>query len=301
MNIRIADLIFKINHEKYDDVDTEKFIDNYLSLEIKNYLCESDEYDCLINMYRGTEYIETGVHILSIPLYKVYKTDSGIRFVFLQNDYIRTDAYFATCSVDISYDLKTVSLIDYIDLNARLSKKYYVSLFVIIKLGIQNFLLNYSSFFLHGVALNHNDKNIIFSAASGVGKTTHTTFWKDKYDVEILNGDSPIVKIINNRTFIYGSPWCGSSSISVNKTVPLDAIVMIKRGETNKIRKLSKIEAMMHILPYIRRTPWEEKIVELCLQYSEMLANTVSVYELTCLPNEEAAEVALAGIEELHG
>lgn len=61
---------------------------------------------------------------------------------------------------------------------------------------------------VHSSAIKYNDKCYLFSADSGVGKSTHTSLWHKVYGdkVQIINDDKPIIRLENNKLIVYGSP-----------------------------------------------------------------------------------------------
>ena len=201
--------------------------------------------------------------------------------------------------IDISDDWKTAEFINYV-VNDIESYRFFIDMLAGLSHYMQGAILRCNSFLVHSVALQYQGKGLIFPAAAGVGKTTHTTFWAENFGAEILNGDSPIIKIVDGKPFIYGSPWCGSSEITVNKVVPLDAIVILSRGTENKIHKLNKFEAVGYLFNHIKRPAWDADSANICLDYCETLINTLNIYRLECLPNSDSAEVARRGIIELN-
>jgi len=299
--LNIADVIFKINDEN--------FILEYYSSYLHTIIGDRYDHEIILERTNYNNYNNIGEYFAKNYDYKVYKINDGYSIEFFQRHPVR-EQVFCACQLFVSYDWNTLKLLDYITTDERSKEpcEYIPShvykfkqLFICIDTYITGVLLYHQAFTLHSVALQYNNKGICFTASSGVGKTTHTNFWKEKFNAEILNGDSPIIRFVDDKPYIYGAPWCGTSRININKKMPLDVVVTLKRGVENKIKKLSKFEAVSFIFGQMRRPIWDEKLIDMCLTYAEMLANTVSVYELTCLPNEEAAEVALAGIEELHG
>lgn len=295
--IKISDIVFSIDYSEYDNIKEEEFIIRYLHKYLLEYICDAQEANYNIKFRRGKKYIEDGKFIFLGLYHKVYDFDNITRFVCLNSKY---DTPLDVYTMDVSKKWEKAEFIDYITKEDRFSDKPYIGMFIGLYSYIQCVLLQNNSFFLHGVALQYNGKGLVFSAASGVGKTTHTNFWAENFGAEILNGDTPIIKLVDGKPFIYGSPWCGTSDISVNKVVPLDAIVIISRCKENKIRKLNKFEAVGYLFNHMRRPAWDEESTNICLDYCETIINTISIYKLECLPNSDAAEVARRGISELN-
>ena len=86
-------------------------------------------------------------------------------------------------------------------------------------------LLENDGFVLHASALALNENAFLFSANSGIGKSTHTRLWKKVFDgVTIINDDKPALRLKSGLFYVYGTPWSGKSSLNENICVPLKSI-----------------------------------------------------------------------------
>lgn len=95
-------------------------------------------------------------------------------------------------------------------------------------------------------------KRMLFAAKSGTGKTTHCKLWLDTFpDARIINGDKPLVRISDEKVFIYGTPWCGKENYNINSKAPLKAVCFLERAEQNSIDRISKSEAVARIMPQL--------------------------------------------------
>ncbi len=86
----------------------------------------------------------------------------------------------------------------------------------------------------HGAAISYGDDGYIFTAPSGTGKTTHIRMWK-KYlgkNVDIVNGDKPVITVSDDGVYVHGTPWSGKERWQKNRSVPLRGICLLHRGDT---------------------------------------------------------------------
>lgn len=154
-------------------------------------------------------------------------------------------------------------------------------------------LLQFSGMMVHSSAVVVDDYAYLFSADSGVGKSTHVNLWlellKDK--AYILNDDKPAVRVLENGVFAYGTPFSGKNDINVNKCVELGAICFIERAKENSIKKISTAEAIPLILKQTQRKP-DKEIMELLLKVLDGILSKVSVYKLSCNMDISAAELS---------
>jgi len=152
--------------------------------------------------------------------------------------------------------------------------------------------LNQRRMVYHSSCIEVSGKAIAFSAPSGTGKSTHVQLWQQYVpDTVIINDDTPVLRFDREDTvYACGSPWSGKTTLNTNREAPLAAVVMLRQGEKNSIRKLCGAEAFARILGQARKLPLKqsmEQVTELC----EELLLRVPIYELTCNISKEAVQV----------
>ncbi len=154
-------------------------------------------------------------------------------------------------------------------------------------------LLDFDGFILHSSAVAYKNKAYLFSADSGVGKSTHTNLWKQCFSgAEVINDDKPALRLIDDVFYAYGTPFSGSTPINLNVRVPLKAICFIERAEKNYIERITNnAEIIKLIFPQTLRQVGSEKAEKL-LTIIGKLVEKIPFYKLHCLPNEDAAKLA---------
>lgn len=154
-------------------------------------------------------------------------------------------------------------------------------------ISLAQLLLKQNAFFIHSSFIEVNGKAILFSAPCGTGKSTQADLWKKHRNAEIINGDKAGV-LVENGVYACGVPFCGTSGICLNKTLPLGAIVLLGQSAENKINRISGVEAMTAVMKNIYLdlvAPDEQRaIVDLLIK----LLETVPVYSFECTPDENA-------------
>jgi hypothetical protein len=137
--------------------------------------------------------------------------------------------------------------------------------------------------------LRQNGKAVLFSAASGVGKSTQAALWQKHRDAEIINGDKAGI-LVENGVYACGVPFCGTSGICQNRIMPLGAIVLLSQGKANSVKRLSGLEALQGVLKNVHLdllAPDEQRrIFDLLIN----LLSFVPVYFFECTASEEAVD-----------
>ena len=169
------------------------------------------------------------------------------------------------------------------------SKGYLESLAVYRK--IAEIIPLYNGFLMHGVVIEAANKGIIFCAKSGIGKSTHAMLWK-KYlgdKCEIINGDKPIIRVIEGKVYAYGTPWCGKEGYNINKGVAISSVCFLKRSKTNKINDITKNEAFFSVFMQIHIPKGKKAEV---LDLVDLFIKNTDFYLTECNMDIEAAKIA---------
>ena len=150
---------------------------------------------------------------------------------------------------------------------------------------------------IHASLVRHKGKGYAFIAKSGTGKSTQVSMWlRHIPECDMMNDDNPIIRIIDGRPMIYGSPWSGKTPCYRNVKAPLGAITRIDRAQANSIDQLSPIEAFASVLPSCSSMKWDEDVFNHVCNTVTKIVETTGIYTLHCLPNKESAEICAAKI-----
>lgn len=157
-------------------------------------------------------------------------------------------------------------------------------------------MLDYDAFLMHGAAVALNGEAYLFTAPSGVGKTTHTRFWLQTYpDAFMVNGDKPLIRFIDKKAFVCGTPWAGKEGLNRNVIVPLKAICMLFRGKENSISHTNWGEVFPLVIGQTYR-PNDGENMKKTLELVRQIGETTRFYTLYCNLNPDAARVAKEGM-----
>ncbi len=153
-------------------------------------------------------------------------------------------------------------------------------------------LLAYQGLYLHASAVVLNGRAYLFSAPSGTGKSTHTKKWCRIFGAAYLNDDKPALRLCDGQWMAYGTPWSGKEDLSDPRGYPIGGIAFVKRGQTNRICRMSAEEAIPELLSQsLWRLPRAE-FMEKQLSLMDLLVRQVPVWELSCRNEDAAAWVA---------
>ncbi len=153
-------------------------------------------------------------------------------------------------------------------------------------------LSEYDAFVFHGAVIEYKNRAYLFTAKSGVGKTTHIRLWQKRFgsDVSVLNGDKPVLRLINGKVFASGTPWRGKEGYGKPGMLPLSGIAFLERGENNEAYPVECDEVILKFATqaYIPKTEAAGKTLAL---FDKVLSR-VPLITLKCNMNLDAADVA---------
>ena len=157
-------------------------------------------------------------------------------------------------------------------------------------------LSRYNVFLIHGVLMAAENRGILLCAESGTGKSTHAALWLELLGqrCEIINGDKPLVRVIDGVPYAYGTPWCGKEEINKNARVRLTDICFIRRSAENRTEEVAKSEVVQNFIPAIHIPDGAEAIS--VLDSVDAVARNVKFWNVFCNMDITAAKTAYDAI-----
>ena len=145
---------------------------------------------------------------------------------------------------------------------------------------------------IHASLVRENGYGYAFIAKSGTGKSTQVSNWL-RYlpGCDLMNDDTPIIRMIDGKTFVVGGPWSGKTPCYRNVKAPLGAITRIDRAEQNSIDKVGVVEAFASLLPSVSSMKWDKTIFDHICNTLTKIIETTGIYTLHCRPDKESAVI----------
>lgn len=148
---------------------------------------------------------------------------------------------------------------------------------------------------LHGAIVEEGGRGFLLCGQSGIGKTTHARLWRDSKDALIINGDRAACFEEDGRWYAFGTPWCGTGGEYVNRRVPLQAVVILDRGEENRVSASNSLS----LLPHAVYPCWDKEAAEKMLLLLDGLSASVPVLRLECTNSVAAVDELYKALENL--
>lgn len=157
---------------------------------------------------------------------------------------------------------------------------------------------------MHACGVNHNGGGLIFAGTSGAGKSTVADLWKTRImqlksrslkksknleqskNIILLSDDRIIIRKIDGRFLIFGTPWHGDSKVCSPEEAPLEKIFFLKQARKNKIKKIDPIKAVSRLIVCCFPPFWDKNGMEFTLNFYAELTQKISCYELDFVPDK---------------
>ncbi|MCC8080552.1 MAG: hypothetical protein LIO80_00810 [Lachnospiraceae bacterium] len=159
-------------------------------------------------------------------------------------------------------------------------------------------MLHFDAFLLHAAVVAVDGEGYVFTAPGGTGKSTHANFWMREFGnrAVMVNGDKPMIRLMNDKFFVCGTPWRGKERLGCADIVPLKAICLLERGTENEIAPAETDTVLDKIFRQVLLPENPEQVVKQ-LDLMDRLIGTVPIYNLKCNMSREAALVAYRGMK----
>lgn len=156
---------------------------------------------------------------------------------------------------------------------------------------------DFNGVLMHGVVLRVKNRGIMLCAKSGVGKTTHMLLWKKLLgeECEIINGDKPLVRLLNDRVYAFGTPWCGKEGFNKNDAAEITDICFIERSKENFVTDAPKDEVLQRIMQQIYIPSGSLEMIK-TLDILDFILSKTRCRKIHCNKELEAAKVAYDAI-----
>ena len=143
-------------------------------------------------------------------------------------------------------------------------------------------------FLLHASWIQYKEHAILFTGPSGIGKSTQAALWERYRGAELINGDRAAIFPVPGGAEVRGIPYCGSSGVSKNRTMPLSAVVCLTQAPENTITRLSGLKAFRCLWEGCSVDLWNQQDIAKGTQSVVDTVSAIPVFHLACTPDEQA-------------
>lgn len=182
-----------------------------------------------------------------------------------------------------------------ISLRCRQKEKMIYSLRNAMMMSYAFATASHDTLLIHSSVIVNRERAFLFLGKSGTGKSTHTRLWRENIPCSaILNDDNPVLRVINGKTVVYGSPWSGKTPCYRNLSANVKGITMLSQAPYNSMRQLSVIEGFADMMASVSNMKWDRRVNNGIISTIGHILEHTPLYHLDCLPNSDAAHLSFA-------
>ncbi len=143
---------------------------------------------------------------------------------------------------------------------------------------------------LHAFGMRDRDgRGYLFTGHSGAGKSTTAGLW-EKEGVLVLSDDRIILRYLDGKVWMYGTPWHGEAQLAAAERTELSRIFVLGRGKRNELVPLAPAEAVSQLFSRSFVPFYEPAALGYTLELLQRIAEAVPCAELRFVPDDNVVE-----------
>lgn len=147
-----------------------------------------------------------------------------------------------------------------------------------------NWLGRYRDILLHASGIAVDGKGYAFVGPSGVGKSTLAGFLSKEAGVTVLGEDQLVLRLLDNRFWIFGTPWHENRSLCTPLGVPIEKILFLDKKDEDTLSAVTAMEGVTRLLQTAFIPYYRPELLDGILERLDTLANSVSLVHFSYLP-----------------
>jgi hypothetical protein len=130
----------------------------------------------------------------------------------------------------------------------------------------------------------------LFLGHSGAGKSTTARLWNTQPGIRILSDDRIILRAIEGRIAMFGTPWHGDAGFASSHSAPLCGIYVLEHGGRNALLPLSPGRATAELFARSFVTHHSAEGIRFTLDFLNTVAAQVPCSTFRFIPDRSAVE-----------
>lgn len=126
----------------------------------------------------------------------------------------------------------------------------------------------------------------LFLGQSGAGKTTLARLWQREEGVKILSDDRVVLRKMDGRFWMYGTPWHGDAMLADPSRAPLTRLYFLRHGEKNRLVPQGNAGAVGRLFACSFPPFYSPEALDYTLAFFEQVVQAVPCAELSFVPDQ---------------
>lgn len=151
---------------------------------------------------------------------------------------------------------------------------------------------------VHGCGVADSDgRGYLFLGQSGAGKSTMARLWTRGAGPYILSDDRIILRMLDSRLWMYGTPWHGEAELASAQRARVDRIFFLGRGEKNEMAPLNQPEGVARLVACSFVPFFSPAGIDFTLAFLEQVTGAVPCAELRFVPDEGVVDFVRRNVD----
>ena len=144
---------------------------------------------------------------------------------------------------------------------------------------------------VHACGVQDSDgRGYLFLGHSGGGKSTMARLWQCDGGVQVLSDDRIILRFLDGRLWMYGTPWHGEAELAAPIRTGLTQIFFLGRGSRNEMIPLRQPDAVSRLLACSFVPFYSPSGLDFTLALLQKVTKAIPCTALQFVPDERAVE-----------
>jgi len=130
----------------------------------------------------------------------------------------------------------------------------------------------------------------LFLGQSRAGKTTMARLMEKAGGIRILSDDRIILRHLDGKIWIYGTPWHGEGTLSTAARAPLKRVFLLGRGRKNEVIPLGQPAAVARLMACSFVPFYSSAGLDFTLAFFQQMARDIPCNELRFVPDGRVVE-----------
>jgi len=144
---------------------------------------------------------------------------------------------------------------------------------------------------IHGCGLvDRSGRGFLFVGQSGAGKTTMARLWQREEGVTILSDERVVLRNLDNRIWMYGTPWHGDEPIASPVRVRLSQIFFLRQAAGHALEAVTGAAAAARLFATSFPPFYDRAALDFTLGLLEGVVGAVPCHALSFAPDPTVVE-----------
>jgi len=144
---------------------------------------------------------------------------------------------------------------------------------------------------VHACGLVEAGNGYLFAGHSGAGKTTMARLWERHPGVTVLSDDRIVLRQIDGRFWMYGTPWHGEAGLAQPIRAPLKQVFLLRHAAENAVAPVAGAEATARLFSCTFPTFHDRGGLAFTVEFCDELLKTIPCADLGVVPDDRIVGV----------